>query len=547
MSSPPIQPRTLKGFRDYLPEVMIPREQIIDTARRVFRSYGFSPIDTPALEYLEILLGKGGTETDKQLYRFQDHGGRDVGLRFDLTVPLARFAAQHINELGTPFKRYHIANVWRGENTQRGRYREFMQCDFDTIGTNGIAADAETVLVVHDLLHAIGFERYTIRVNNRMVLSGILETAGLRADATAVLRSLDKIHKIGAKRVQEEIKQVPWLKLQIDAIRAQIKGQVALEILESEEFNSRLDDLAKAANECVMTEIGHGTIKTFDQAQSNAEAFVKKAMGNLLNQIYKSPSIKEKIDQLTYTALTKELTPVIESLINVHRILSAVNLAGSNNNILSQLNVLVGHSDVGKAGVRQLRELLTLVLAAGIPESRIKVDVSIARGLDYYTGTVLETTLDDLPDIGSVCSGGRYDNLADLYTKQQLPGIGASLGLDRLLAAMEELGMLPAARTPAQVFIPYFDATRLGEYFQLAQRLRSAGIATEVYPEPVKLGKQLQYADKKGFRIAIVAGEREFDAGECQVKDLASGSSGTASLTDDAAELVAEVQRILAT
>ena len=182
-----ITPRTLKGFRDYPPEIMIPRERLIDTARRVYRSYGFSPIDTPALEYLEILSGKGGDETDKQLYKFEDHGGRWVGLRFDLTVPLARFVAQHANELGVPFKRYHIATVWRGENTQRGRYREFMQCDFDTIGTRSIAADIETTLVIHDLFRAIGFSEFTIRINNRMVLSGLLERLGLADRATAIL------------------------------------------------------------------------------------------------------------------------------------------------------------------------------------------------------------------------------------------------------------------------------------------------------------------------------------------------------------------------
>src|SRR6185369_7969894 len=191
MSSPRIQPRTLKGFRDYLPQKMLPREQIMETARRVFRSYGFSPIDTPALEYLEILLGKGGAETDKQLYRFQDHGGRDVGLRFDLTVPLARFAAQHIGELGTPFKRYHIGTVWRGENTQRGRYREFMQCDFDTIGTKSVAADAEIILVVYDLMRAIELERFTIRINHRGILMGVMEKSRENTQISDVLRVLD--------------------------------------------------------------------------------------------------------------------------------------------------------------------------------------------------------------------------------------------------------------------------------------------------------------------------------------------------------------------
>src|SRR3954447_19042395 len=200
-----ITPRTLKGFRDYLPEQMLPRERLVDTARRVYRSYGFSPIDTPALEYLEILAGKGGEESDKQMYRFTDHGGREVGMRFDLTVPLARFAAQHINELGTPFKRYHIASVWRGENTQRGRYREFMQCDFDTIGTKSVAADAEIILMLRSLVAQIGFRRFTVRVNDRSILNGLLQKAGLAESSTLVLRALDKLAKVGPEKVTEEM------------------------------------------------------------------------------------------------------------------------------------------------------------------------------------------------------------------------------------------------------------------------------------------------------------------------------------------------------
>ena len=188
-----IAPRTLKGFRDYTPEMMIPRERLIDAARAVYRSYGFMPIDTPALEYLEILAGKGGAESDKQLYKFQDHGGRWVGLRFDLTVPLARFAAQHVGELGVPLKRYHIATVWRGENTQRGRYREFMQCDFDTIGSKSVAADIETVLVVHDLFRKIGFSDFSIRLNNRMLLGGVLERLGLAEKSALVLLRVGQI------------------------------------------------------------------------------------------------------------------------------------------------------------------------------------------------------------------------------------------------------------------------------------------------------------------------------------------------------------------
>jgi histidyl-tRNA synthetase len=431
-----IEPRTLKGFRDYLPQAMIPRERIIDTARRVYRSYGFSPIDTPALEYLDILIGKGSDETDKQLYRFQDHGGRDVGLRFDLTVPLARFAAQHLQEIGTPFKRYHIATVWRGENTQRGRYREFMQCDFDTIGTTSVVADIETILVTHDLLQAIGFERFTIRINNRDLLNGLLERLGLAERSGAVLRALDKLHKAG-----------------VDAVIAEMT------------------------------------------ATSGATA-----------------------------AQARE-------------VLDLAGLTGTNDAILTQLAPLVAGSDRGSAGVARLQEIFAGVLAAGVPPERLQLDVAIARGLDYYTGVVLETTLDDLPGIGSICSGGRYDNLAGLYTSQQLPGIGASLGLDRLLAAMEELGMLPVASTPAEVFIPYFDESRLHDYLQIAAELRAAGLGVELYPEPKKLGKQLQYADRRGFRAALMDGEQELAHGQCQVKELATGTSTTVSLTAAAAEI----------
>ncbi len=216
-----IQPRTLKGFRDYLPAVMIPREQMMQTARDVFRSFGFAPIDTPVLEYLEILTGKGSDETDRQIYRFQDNGGRDVGMRFDLTVPLARFAAQHIGTLGTPFKRYQIAPVWRGENPQAGRYREFVQCDFDTIGTESVLADIEAVAVINNLLEAIGFDRFTISINNRVILSGLLEQLGLSDRTVPVLRSLDKLAKIGREKTCEEMCRVAEIdQQQADAVLA---------------------------------------------------------------------------------------------------------------------------------------------------------------------------------------------------------------------------------------------------------------------------------------------------------------------------------------
>ena len=419
-----IQPRTLKGFRDYLPESMIPRERLIGIARKIYRSYGFSPIDTPTLEYLEILTGKGSEETDRQLYRFEDHGGRSVGMRFDLTVPLARFVAQHINTLGTPFKRYHIAPVWRGENTQRGRYREFMQCDFDTIGTLSVAADIETGLVINDLFKEIGFERFTIHVNNRQVLTGLLEQIGVDAQATAILRSLDKLAKIGPERTAQEM-----------------------------------------------------------------------------------------VDNAGITAQQAE------------QVLAITTLTGSNQEILDDLKPLVAQSELGTAGIDRLQQILDGLAAGGVPPERIKLDVSIARGLDYYTGVIFETFLDDLTGIGSVCSGGRYDNLAELYTKQQLPGIGASLGLDRLLAAMDELEMIDKVKTPADILVVYFEKDRLNKYLEIAASLRQAGWAVEVFPDAKKMGKQLKYADGRGFQYALIAGGDELQRDVCQIKNLHTGES----------------------
>lgn len=418
-----IQPRTLKGFRDYLPAAMIPRERLMQIARDVYRSYGFSPIDTPVLEYSEILCGKGSDETDKQMFRFQDHGKRDVGMRFDLTVPLARFVAQHANELGMPFKRYHIAPVWRGENPQAGRYREFVQCDFDTIGTTSIVSDIETALVIHDLMKAIGFDRFVIRVNNRKVLNGVLEQCGLREKSVEVLRALDKIAKAGREKVVAEI-----------------------------------------------------------MATAGAS--------------------QDQVDQ----------------------ILKLTELEGDNQEVLDQLRPLCEGNATAEEGHLQLQQVVDAVNAVGIDAKNFQVDVSIARGLDYYTGTIFETFLDDLPAIGSVCSGGRYDNLAQRYTKLELPGIGASLGLDRLLTAMQELDMIPPTRTTAEVLVVQFDADQINQYLAIANSLRRQGIATEVYPEAKKLKAQFKYADRCGFKAVVIAGKDELAAGKVNVKWLADTS-----------------------
>jgi histidyl-tRNA synthetase len=333
-----------------------------------------------------------------------------------------------------------MATVWRGENTQRGRYREFMQCDFDTIGTTSPVADLETVLVVHDLLAAIGIERFTIRINDRRVLGGVLASLGLADRATDVLRSLDKLGK--ATR---------------DAVKAEL--------------------------------IGHGVA---------ADA--------------------------------------------VEKLLKMAELSGSMADVLAGLESLVADSESGRAGVAALRAILDGVRAAGVAAGRVVVDPSIARGLDYYTGIVLESFLDDLPTLGSICSGGRYDNLAGLYTKQALPGVGASLGIDRLLAGLDELGKLSAVETPAEVFLVFFDEAHLADYLRVASALRAAGVAVEFFPEAKRVGQQLKVAAKKGFPAALVIGSDEFAAGTAQFKNLATQQSTTIDWHGDLHVLVDAVR-----
>lgn len=417
-----IKPQTLKGFRDFLPETMLVRERMTETAREVYRSFGFAPIETPALEYSEILLGKGGEESDKQLFRFTDRGNRDVAMRFDLTVPFARFAAQHLNELGTPFKRYHLGTVWRAEKPQKGRYREFVQCDFDTIGTTSNLADVETLMVIHELLDRLGCGEFTIRVNNRLVLNGLLEQLELAAESVHVLRALDKLPKFGRDAVLEEM-------------------------------------TAPA---------------TISQAQAK-------------------------------------------------QVLDFAELQGTPAELLSQAGKMVAGNETGEQGIARLEELFRVATEAGLSPGRLALDLSIARGLDYYTGTIYETFLTELPRIGSVCSGGRYDHLAELFTSQPLPGVGASLGLDRLLAAMEELGMTRQSASPSQVLVTVFDPAWAADSFRVASLLRRSGLAAEVYGDNKKLGKQFQYADRKAIPFALVAGEAERTEGTWQVKNLTTG------------------------
>jgi histidyl-tRNA synthetase len=334
--------------------------------------------------------------------------------------------------------------VWRGENTSRGRFREFWQCDFDTIGTTSNAADIEVALVIHDLMLALGVERFKIHLNNRQVLNGLLDEIGLAKRANAVLRALDKLAKEGR-----------------DAVLAE------------------------------MTDTGTG------KAGASPE--------------------------------------------QANRVLALAQTTGTNVEILDRLERDFGGNPRAAHGVTRLRELLEVARAAGVPEERLCLDVAIARGLDYYTGTIYETFLTDLPGIGSVCSGGRYDNLASRYTKQSLPGVGASLGLDRLLAAMEELALLQKTATPAPVLLVQFEAGRLGDYQKMARSLRAEGIGVEVFPDPKKIGQQLQYAEKRGFAVALIAGPEEFAQGVWKVKDLARRQETTVP----AAEVAVAVRKVI--
>jgi histidyl-tRNA synthetase len=420
-----IQPKVLKGFRDYLPELMLNRKKMINKIENIFESHGFAPIDTPALEYTEILMGKGGDESDKQLFRFNDNGGRDVTLRFDLTVPLARFVSQYYNELGMPFKAYHIAPVWRGENTHKGRYREFLQCDFDILGTSSNLSDIEIGTVIYSSLKSIlGTEDFTIRINNRMILNGLMQKFNLEDKTTAILRVIDKMNKVP-----------------LDNIKQELNEKVGLS-------------------------------------------------GN-------------QVDVL----------------------LSFIQLKGSNQEIINDLKNQFDGNEFAQQGVKNLEEFIESFSALGIPEKCYQLDLSIARGLDYYTGPIFETLLTNLPGIGSVCSGGRYDNLAELYTTNHIPGVGASIGLDRLIAAMEELNMLDNISTPAQVLILNMDNNYKNEYLKLANELRVSGIKTELYTEDKKLDKQLKYANRKGFKLIITNASNEFETNMIKIKNMVTGEN----------------------
>ena len=423
-------PRTLSGFMELLPAPQQQMERMMDILRRTYSLYGFTPLDTPVIEASEVLLAKGGGETEKQIYRFQK-GDADLSLRFDLTVPLAKYVALHYNDLSFPFRRYQIGKVYRGERAQRGRFREFYQADIDIIGDGklDIANEAEIPSIIYQTFTSLGLKRFQIRVNNRKILNGFYAMLGLTEVSGEIMRTVDKLDKIGPEKVRALLVENP------------------------------------------------------DISDSDADEILK------------------------FIAIT-----------------------GTNTEVLEKLEGYRGRNQVFDEGLSELETVVKYLAAFGVPEDSFAVDLTIARGLDYYTGTVYETTLLDHPEIGSVCSGGRYDNLAEYYTDRQLPGVGISIGLTRLFYVLSEQQMLNDAwpTAPADVLVlPMTDD--LTPAIELATELRAQGIRTQLYTEAKKFKAKIQYADKLAIPYVIFLGEDEIAAGTLSVKDLRAGEQVTVS------------------
>lgn len=427
-----IQPKILKGFRDFLPQQQIQRDTLQEKITNVYRSFGFVPIDTPILEYTEILLRKSNGETEKQVFRFEDNGGRDVAMRFDLTVPFARFTAEHFSELYMPFKRYHIAKVWRGEKPQAGRYREFVQCDIDTVGSDSAVCDFEILNVMKAALNEIGVTKITIHVNHRGIFNRFLNKLGVLEKSEDILRSVDKLAKVG----QEEV-------------------------------------------------------------------------------------LKELID---YTGDESKATEIIKY----------ISSTGSFLEILNTLEQMAGGPD---KDTQRMKDIYKMMVASGI-ESTYVLDPSITRGLDYYTGVVYETFLNDLPSIGSVCSGGRYDNLAGLYMKEKVPGVGASIGLDRLIAGLEQLGITEKKGSYLDAEIFCQDADDIASYQKVATELRKLGINVEVFPEPKKMNQQYNVTEAKNIPWGILMNKEEIANGTFTLKNLKTRELFSEMTAEKASELI---------
>ena len=423
-----IKPRTLSGFMELLPEKQLRFEKMAQVLRDTYAAYGFTPLDTPAIEDARILLAKGGGETEKQIYRFQK-GDSDLALRFDLTVPLAKYVALHYNDLAFPFRRFQISKVYRGERAQRGRFREFYQADIDIIGDGklDILNEAEIPAIIYKVFRGFGLTRFQIRVNNRKVLTGFYSMLGLGEKSSDLMRAVDKLDKIGAEKVR--------------------------------------------------------LLLTEDCGLTGAQA---------------------------------------------DDVLRFIGIRGTNAQVLAALEGYAGRDPLFDQGLSELKAVTANLAAFGVPEENFALDLTIARGLDYYTGTVYETMLLDHPQIGSVCSGGRYDNLAGYYIDKALPGVGISIGLTRLFYVLDEQGLLnpalPAAPADALVLPMTGDPAPA---IALAETLRSGGLRVQLYGEQKKFKQKLAYADKLGVPFAVLLGEDEIVQGLCSVKNMGTGQQVT--------------------
>lgn len=436
-----IEPRTLAGFMELLPNEQILFNQIKETIETTYKKYGFLPIDTPIIELSEVLLAKAGGETEKQIYRFQK-GDNDLSLRFDLTVPLAKYVAKNYGNLSFPFRRYQIGKVYRGERAQKGRYREFYQCDIDIIGDGelDIINDAEIPSIIYDIFTNLGFEDFTIRINNRKILNGLFEEIGQKEQSEEILRIIDKIEKIGKEAVIEE----------------------------------------------------------FEKIGINSE--------------------------------------------QINKIIEFIEIEGTTNEKLEKLEKLNIENETYKQGVKELKEVIKNIKIFGVPEKNFKVDLTIARGLDYYTGTVYETFLNEYREIGSVCSGGRYENLAEYYTNKKLPGVGVSIGLTRLFYKLNELNIIKATkRAVAEVLIiPMLE--NLTEPIKLATKLRKMGINTEIFLNNKKLKAKFKYADKLEIPYVVVIGEDEVKENKVTIKNMKTGEEE--KIANDEVEIIKRLEGV---
>ncbi len=435
------KPRTLSGFMELLPTCQAQFERMTELLRRSYSLYGFTPLDTPIIEASEVLLAKAGGETEKQIYRFTK-GDSDLSLRFDLTVPLAKYVALHYADLSFPFRRFQIGKVYRGERAQRGRFREFYQADIDVIGDGrlDIINEAEIPAIICQTFTALGLKKFQIRVNNRKVLNGFYAMLGLMDKAGDVMRTVDKLPKIGADKVRE--------------------------LLTGEEI-----------------------------------------------------------------ALTQE---------QAEEILRFISITGSNKHVLDSLEAYRGRHQLFDQGLDELSTVVKYLGDFGVPEEKFNLDLTIARGLDYYTGTVYETFMTDHPEIGSICSGGRYDNLAEYYTDKQLPGVGISIGLTRLFYVLEEQGYLNDGLNTAPADVLILPMTEdLSPAIAFATKLRAAGVRAQLYTEPKKFKQKMSYADKLGVPFAAFLGEDEINQGKVSLKDMASGEQKLLDM-DQAAQAVLE-------